>query len=122
MADELTLGCSLTYAPGGNVESISRTVANFKVSVSGVPTFNHIIQNIGTTKEVLDLGEVSTPGYVFMRNQDATNYVDVFPDGTGAAVVRLYAGEIALFRCVASAPQAQANTAAVDLEMALIPN
>jgi hypothetical protein len=73
-------------------------------------------------KEALVLGDVATPGYVLMHNLDATNFITVLPDNTGAAVVKLKPGEYALFRLAAAAPFVQADTAGCNLEYFLIPD
>lgn len=93
------------------------------VTLSGNQWIHHR-QEIGTSEEALDLGDISTGGWFFARNLDTTNYVEL-RSGTGATdFVRLNAGEFCLFRISgdASAPYAIANTAAVDLEYALVQN
>jgi len=92
-----------------------------KVAVSGT-AFTRIIQNIATSEEQLDFGDVTTPGMVYFRNLDSTNFVEIRPGIGVADLVRLNAGEDCRFRfaATATAPYAIADTAAVDLEMCLI--
>lgn len=119
MADELTLNIGFDYSKSGT--SISERVTNLAVDVSGTK-ITHTRQAITTSEVALDLGGLSTGGYLLAINRDATNYVSIRP-GTGATnVVRILPGEVALFRIdsAASAPYAIANTATVELEFWLL--
>ena len=119
MANEIRLTASLNFT-GTALPFQTLQFADKLVSVSSQRYIRNS-QIVGTSREVLLLGDV-TPGYALLHNCDTTNYIDVFPDGSGAAVIRLNAGEVALFRFAASAPQVQANTAACLLESLLINN
>lgn len=119
MANEITLSVSLALANGGR--ETKKSYGGVRVDQTG-NAYTSIIQNIGTSEEQLDFGDIATPGYVLFRNLDSTNYVELRA-GTGVAdMVRLDAGEVCLFRFAAdcTAPYAIANTAAVDLEMTLL--
>ena len=72
------------------------------------------VQEIGTSDESLELGDVTTPGFAVFQNLDDTNYVEI---GTGSftAFLKLKPGEFAMCRLSTAAPTAQADTAAVDL-------
>lgn len=121
MANEITLTAKLLYAKGGT--SVSLGVEGLAITVSG-SRFIHHRQQIGTTEEALDLGDLATGGYFVGVNRDTTNFVEI-RSGTGATdLVRLNAGEACAFRMSgdASAPFAIANTAAVELEFILIAN
>jgi len=80
-------------------------------------------QNIGTSDETLSLGDVSSNGYIFIKNCDATNYVEL-GHTSGTYFGRLNAGEGAVFRCGAAltAIHAKANTGACDVEYLLLSN
>jgi hypothetical protein len=81
------------------------------------------VQSIATTKTALLLGSVGTIGYVLVHNCDAINFVQLFPNSTDAAFIKLKFGEWALFRFDPSAtPNAKADTAAVSLEFFLLPD
>jgi hypothetical protein len=78
--------------------------------------------DVGTTEEALVTTDVSTLGWVFFRNLDTTNFVDIGPESAGAmvAMVRLKAGECAAMRLKPGITlRAKADTAAVLLEMKL---
>ena len=75
-------------------------------------------QTIGTgAHEALEFNDIATPGYVWMRNLDATNYVEIGIDdeGTFEPTIVLKAGRIAMFPAAAQL-YAQADTADVELE------
>lgn len=90
-------------------------------SISAVPSGNQAIQNIqtiGTSAEAISLGDVG-PGYIFFRNLDGTNYVDLGVENTAVTpvVIRLKAGEGILIPTNNASWWGKANTAAVDLQV-----
>jgi hypothetical protein len=76
------------------------------------------IQSIGTTEEILTMGDVTSPGYAYFRNCDKANYVEigVKPAATFYPFAKLKYGEAAIIRLGTSAPYAKANTGAVSLQ------
>lgn len=79
------------------------------------------IQNVATSYEALDVGDVATNGWVLLKNLDATNYVEVGREVSSAfyGVVRIEAGEVALFRMSQATMFVQANTATIKLQYSL---
>lgn len=80
-------------------------------------------QSIGfASSEAIGKGEITTPGFMVVKNVDATNYLEIertsFTSGNGT--IKLKPGEAALFRFSASAPHALANTAAVVIQFLLL--
>lgn len=75
------------------------------------------IQNIGTSAENLNFGEVSTPGYAVFVNLDDTNFVELGWDDTGfVGAVKILKGQFAIIPLNPSRTwQAKADTAACDL-------
>lgn len=74
------------------------------------------VQSIPTSSTALLVGSVTTPHYAMFQNQDDTNYVTIYNGVSGAVVIRLYPGEIALVPLdPTGAYYALANTAAVIL-------
>jgi hypothetical protein len=117
MANELTLSASVRFSKGGI--SVSEGKSGVQLDVAG-DDFVTKTQNVGTSEEALNLGDITTPGYVLMRNTDPTNFVSV-RSGTGAAnLIKIPAGGIALFMCEAAAPFVIANGAAVKIEYTMI--
>ena len=117
MAKELRVGVSgfnfkKTDAPTINV---AETVF---VTVSGVHAV-HASQNIGTGDETLDIAAVGTIGFVYFKNLDDTNFILIGEDGSSYPI-KLMPGEIAVMRWSAAAIHAKSDTAACDLEYAVI--
>lgn len=75
-------------------------------------------QAIGTSWEAVTIhADITTPGFVVVHNLDATNFVELDVEATGAnPVVKLKAGEWAMFRLATTTLYAQADTAACDIE------
>lgn len=119
MANEITLTARLRFQDGDLDDEVR--VDGLQVSVSGSIMF-HNVQSVATTQEALSLGDAGTGGYVMLVNRDATNFVEV-RQATGASdLIRLKAGEVALFRLSpdATAPFVIADTASCNLEVFLI--
>lgn len=118
MAAELIVTISFKYEKDGSKlsESLSKTV-----DVAGKQLVHHR-QSVGTAAEALDLGEVTAGGYCLAINRDPTNFVEIRPTSTAVDTIRLKAGELACFRLSAdaTAPNAIADTAAVQLEYWLL--
>jgi len=121
MANELEIQGSIFFAKGNTARTGLKT-AVIKVDVSGD---GHIIasQNVGTSEEALILGDVSTSalGLCMIVNKDATNFVEIRPGTTVADLIKIKAGEFALFRFadLVTAPFAIADTAAVEVDIYL---
>lgn len=82
------------------------------------------IVEIGTSEEDIDLSEITTLGWCYMRNLDTTNYVEWGKkDGSGnmQAIGRLEAGEPALFRMNPGVTlRMKANTAACKVQIIVL--
>jgi len=118
MAGELVVKASLEYRKSGIARSIAKEIAR---DVAGTIVFDNI-QTVGTSEEAILLGDVGVGGYMLAVNLDTTNYVQL-KSATGVTPhARLLAGDIALYRLDASAtaPFAQANTGACDVQFFII--
>lgn len=77
------------------------------------------VQDIGfAAHEALDIpAEIGTPGWFYVQNQDADNFVQVGIDnaGTFAPFMSLLPGEAQVVRLATDALYAKADTAAVKL-------
>jgi hypothetical protein len=116
MANELVISASGRYAKGTIDIPFGRGGRQVTVTGSSVV---HNIQTVGfAAEEALVMGDVGTPGYIFIRNLDATNYVSMRPGTGDDDLVELKPGEFALFRLArdATAPFVQADTGACDIE------
>lgn len=114
MANELNLSMSLSFSKGGAKVDRSEGV---QVDVTG-DAYTSNVQEVGTSEEVILEGtDLGTPGYVFIKNLDDANYVEV--GLTASYPVKLKAEEVALFRAN-GAIYAKANTAACNVETVII--
>lgn len=118
MANELQVAGSISFSKSS--ASLSKVFSNTYFTVSGTAGISNVI-SVGTGDESLALGDISTIGWVFFRNLDATNYISIGSDGT-LYPIKLKAGEFALMRWNAAAIHAKANTGACDFEYLLIPD
>lgn len=117
MANELALSATLRFSSGNYL--VERQYSGlFTVTGTDMTTGTQLI---GTSEEALAFSaDIATPGYLFVKNMDATNYVEI-RNATGAAsTIKLKAGEFALFRISGTAPYAIANTAACRIEFVVI--
>jgi hypothetical protein len=119
MANELEMTVTLKYTPTAtNQVAIEPDKFTKTVSMSGGDHLSGT-QNVGTSWEVLTLGEIGTRGFCFVKNLDATNYVELNSDDAPTnATIRLEAGEFTLFRAgqVNTNLRGRANTAAVNVQ------
>ena len=78
------------------------------------------VQIIGTSSESVLLGDVTTIGYVYLRNMDATNFVSISALATavaGTSFCKLLAGDACIFKAVSTQLTAIADTAPVNLQV-----
>lgn len=114
MADEISYSIFFSMANGGSKQS--RTTGTVKADQSAVG-YVADVQNIGTSAENIAMGSVGAPGWAYFKNLDATNFVLIGYDATGFKdVIKLKAGEECWVRLSQAAPQAKADTLAIELE------
>lgn len=115
MANTLTITINAGFSNATN-RVLSRSFSG-SITNSGA-YWNENIQNIGTSDETVSIGsDISSLGYIYVRNLDATNYVELgYTSGTYFA--KLKAGEACIFRAGSGLTtlHAKANTGAVDIE------
>jgi len=118
MANEITVTATLTLDNGDLQFDKSITKS---VTMTG-DAYQHGIQTIGTSEETVTIvADIGTYGYLLLRNlgTDTADYIE-FSTISGQLTGKLFAGEIALFRCDADLLRAKATDAAMDLEFWLI--
>jgi hypothetical protein len=116
MADELQVQAVISFSKSN---ASVRQSGQASVTVTG-DAFSHEVQAIGTSEEALAQGaDLGTPGYVFIKNMDATNYVEV-GSTTGVYDIKLKAGEIALYRHNSATIYAKSNTNICNVEFIII--
>ena len=121
MADEYTIESKVTFSKGGTTITMPAAddrVLSFDVTGS---VFTHQRQSIGTSAENVNVGEVTLGGWAYIINHDATNYVELIDSGAGSTFATLEAGEVFMGRINAAVTlQAQANTAACEIEYLIV--
>src|SRR5438046_8579315 len=117
MAAELSLTIDASQTKNGVTFGLSFTGT---VDVSGNTPISEV-KSIATTDTSLDLGGISTPGYLIAKNLDVTNYITLGGDGTNY-FDKLKPGEFMVKRWNGAAVHAKANSAACLLQYLLIPD
>jgi len=120
MADEATVSVLMDYRKGAT--NFTARINDKSITVAGTQHLHHR-QNIGITEEIISLHEDgSTEGLFFCINRDGTNFISIRAATGESDIIRVNAGEFALFRihADATAPYAIADTAACDLEYWLL--
>lgn len=96
MANEITHSSSLSFLKDG-VSGNTMAVARSQYTVTGYRYFRQV-QSVTTSEAALQLGSLASLGWCFMKNLDATNFVQVKTATAGALMLKLKAGESAVFR------------------------
>ncbi len=114
MANEISLSINFAVSKGG--ASVSGQ-SNASLTMSGEQFISNV-QIIGITNETLVFGDVSTIGYVYCKNLDATNFVTISVDSAQAQVIaKLLPGEACIFKPGTTTVNAKADTAPVNLQV-----
>lgn len=116
MAGELRFQGSIDFAKGG--AAIAKAFQAAVFDVAGASYIQNSIA-VGTSDETLALGDVSTIGWVYMKNNDATNYITAGGDGT-LYNLKLKPGEPFFGRWNGAAIHVKANTAPCNFEYLVI--
>jgi hypothetical protein len=117
MANELSVYTTFSY----NKDSASFNLsAQNQVTVATNAFINSLV-NVTTSDTAIDLGPVSSIGYVYIQNLDATNFVKVGPS-SGSYFIKLLPKEVAVFRSNVSALHLIADTATCTVQYAVVSN
>jgi hypothetical protein len=115
MANEIQISASLAVSRSG---ATFTGVGSSTITQAGTPSIanTQVIDNV--TTEALLIGDVTAVGYLFVKNLDASNYVELSlatPVLPAAAFVTLLPGECALIPTRLEVIYAKANSAPVNL-------
>lgn len=118
MADEIKLTANLKVEnTGAKLERRSGTLSLDQTGDKATYT----IQTIANTATALEQGSVGTPGLCWLKNLDATEYVEIgYTSGSFLPLVKLKPGEVAILRFNQATPQGKAQTTSIRLEILLI--
>ncbi|MGA0406447.1 MAG: hypothetical protein ACO3PR_00030 [Limisphaerales bacterium] len=115
MAYEISLAVQLNFNKGGASVAASK---NGIFDVTG-DRYNAKVLNIGNVAELIALDDMTTVGFVLIKNLDATNFITVGDDGTNFPV-KILPEEFALFRLNANTLYMIADTAACEVEVTMV--
>lgn len=111
MSNEISAILSVNYEKGGAKTQISE---NIQITQTG-DSFTEGVQEIGTSEEEIAQGaDVGTPGFLFVKNLDDTNYVEV-GSTTGVYDHKLLPGQWAWYHHNSATIYAKANTGACNV-------
>jgi hypothetical protein len=116
MANEIQMAATLVVNRGGL--TLTGT-GNAFITQAGTPSIGDT-QNISTTTEALAIGDITNIGYVFVKNLDPTNYVQLglnTPVADVDAMITLLPGEFAIFPTRIETIYAKAHTGACDVQV-----
>lgn len=115
MANEISVSAALAVSKGG----VTLTATGSKQLDMGADDMRHFTQIVGTSAEVLEMTDITgVPGYLLVKNLDATNYVELALDsGMTDKICKLLAGQVALFPPSTATIYALANTASCRVEV-----
>lgn len=98
MANELKVSLGTTYANGGLKDNVPAETINVTQTNQ---EFHGSVVSVGfSAEEDLALGDITTNGWIYLKNLDATNYVKYGPKSAGSMVEfgRLKPGEAHILR------------------------
>lgn len=119
MANEISVTMALVHRKGGTMGGMD--LGTFQVSMTGGSHLHHR-QVVATSEEALNLGDAGAGGWCLLKNHGPTNYVVVKAASGADPLIRIPAGEAALFRLDsdAVAPFIQADTDVCEVECYII--
>ena len=113
MANELVIGITISFSKGG---ATYRDGVTDSVTITG-DTYTAGVQSVATSNtEIVQGASLGTPGFVFIQNLDATNYVEFGTTNDAVYTVKCKAGEFAVFRCTGATLYGKANTSACNVK------
>lgn len=97
MADEISITVHLSITNGHFVDEFAPGSISVDQTAIGKGGY---VQSIGTAEEVVNFGDITTAGYMVLRNLDTYHYINYGPENAGAMVVFgvLEPGEVAVMR------------------------
>jgi hypothetical protein len=125
MSNTVTFSGVLNWVNGTTAGGSSSASSSNSVTQSG-STYSGNTQVIGTATEVLVIAADSVmPGYLFLKNLDATNFVEFDLNtpvsGGTTAFCKLKAGEFAFIPTSRITIYAKADTANVNVQILAVP-
>lgn len=119
MANEVTVNTTLNATKSG--VTVNTGGQSKLVDMDGDQMLTNV-QTIGTSAEALVIGDIASLGWIFVRNLDAANFVELALDSAVSTQVfaKLLAGEWALFPAKTGTMYAKADTAECNIQVVAI--
>lgn len=120
MSNEIHINADIKVTKGS--VNRSKTIRSLKRDMAGKAVMQNV-QLIGFADvEDILLGDIATPGYVFLENVDDTNFIRVGPfSGSFSSLMKLNPGDIAIFPMDSAAELvAIADTAEAELDVMIV--
>ena len=115
MSNEISINETLRYSKSGVTASHS---SSFQADQTG-DKYAAGVQTVGTAEESLDKNDVGTIGFLAVRNNDDTNFVQLGATTT-VYTVKLFPGQGALIPWNGSTTFIKANVAPCDVEYLMV--
>ena len=112
-----TIKAALSFYDGDTSEVMSDGPTTF--SLTGTKILRNR-QTVGTSAEVLIVGDITSPGYAIIKNLDSTNYIEVQAGASEVAPIKVSAGKFCVVEFTVAAPYVIADTASVEIEYLLL--
>ena len=122
MANEITINASLAYSDSEGTEDSLACDEDLQFTIT-TKRITRIKQNVGTTEEAVNLGDVSSVGYAIFINRDTTNFIELRVATAGAKFAKLKPnGGVALLHLGSGAqvPYAIADTGACQMDVLIL--
>ncbi len=117
MASEISISANFSCSKNGATVGGTGTKS---IDMAGTAAISNV-QAVGTTTEALVIGDITNVGYLFLKNLDSTNFVQIglnTPVADADAFCTLLPGEFALVPTRLETIYAKANTAGINLLVA----
>ena len=119
----VTMSATLQYSDSSGFEETGQTpAAGITITPSGARC-RHFTQTINTSDTALSIGDISSPGAVYIRNLDPTNYVDLRVAAAGSKFARLQPNGLPFVGYLgpdAAVPVGIANSGACVIEILIV--
>lgn len=115
MANEISVSVSLSASKHG---AANAAAGSLTLTMAGDQMINNVQIITNVAAEAVVLGDVGSIGYVFLKNLDSTNYVEIDSVNTmDSWPQRLFPGEFILLKPEGLTMYALANDAPVNLQV-----
>lgn len=119
MANEISFSASLSSTKTGLTVAGSGSLNATQTAAAMLAA----VQTVGTSSEAISLGDITDLGYLFVKNQDLTNFVYlslVSPPTASNSFCKLLPGEFVMVPCKQELVYGLADTTACDCQVVAV--